>query len=273
MKAVALDLDGTLLNSKHMVSPKTKNVLKKLDQMGIKIVLASARPIRSVLNIAADLGFHNLPMVGANGALIAKNENEILFRNSILKNDFSTVVFLFRMYLNANPHIQITMHIYSGFKWLVPFYTEKAKEEARVIGFEPDIIGEQAFEAEYAEKIMFVGDPEYLKNFIVLLNEKISHLNVVFSKFDSLEVNAVGVSKFLGVLEYAKFYHLNVKDFIAMGDGDNDETMLLNCGYGVAMANASLLAKKAANFVTLSNDEDGVAHFLETYFFKNNLIC
>lgn len=268
MKAVALDLDGTLLNSRHMVSSHAKQILKKLDNMGIKVVLASARPIRSVLNIAADIGLQNLPMIGGNGAIIAKNENEILFRNSILKNEFSLVVSILKEYLIENPEHVMTMHIYSGFKWLVPFHTEKAKEEARIIGFEPDIIGEEAFEVDCAEKIMFVAKPEYLQKFVSQLNAKLPNISTVLSKPDSLEINAVGVSKFLGVSEYAKLNHLNVKDFIAMGDGDNDEIMLLNCGYGVAMANASLLAKKAARQVALSNDEDGVALFLENYFFK-----
>jgi 5-amino-6-(5-phospho-D-ribitylamino)uracil phosphatase len=268
MKAVALDLDGTLLNSKHMVSSYAKQILKKLDSSGIKIVLASARPIRSVLNIATEIGLQNLPMVGGNGAIIAKNENEVLFRNSILKNDFSLLVLLLKKYLSENPQYEMTMHIYSGFKWLIPFHTEKAKEEARIIGFEPDIIGEQAFDADCAEKIMFVAKPEYLKEFVSHLNKEIPHLSAVLSKSDSLEINAVGVSKFLGVSEYAKLNHLSVKDFVVMGDGDNDEMMLLNCGYGVAMANASFLAKKAANHVTLSNDDDGVAKFLESYFFK-----
>ena len=267
MKAVALDLDGTLLNTNHFVSSRAKQVLNKLNTSGIKIVLASARPIRSVLNIATEIGLQNLPMVGGNGAIIAKNENEILFRNSIVKEDFSKLVLILKMYLIENPQHEMTMHIYSGFKWHVPFHTEKAKEEARIIGFEPDIIGDQAFNVEEAEKIMFVAKPEYLRNFVALLNEKVPHLNAVLSKSDSLEINAVGVSKFLGVSEYAKLINLNVKDFIAMGDGDNDETMLLNCGYGVAMANASQLAKKAAKFVTLSNDDDGVAVFLENYFF------
>lgn len=268
MKAVALDLDGTLLNSKHEVSSYAKQILNKLDNSGIKIVLASARPIRSVLNIAAEIGLQNLPMIGGNGAIIAKSENEILFRNSIFKVDFLLVVSLLKEYLIRNPQHEITMHIYSGFKWLIPFYTEKAKEEARIIGFEPNTIGEFAFDVDCAEKIMFVAKPEYLQEFVFQLNEKIPHLSAVLSKPDSFEINAVGVSKFLGVSEYAKLCHLNVKDFVAMGDGDNDAVMLSNCGYGVAMANASFLAKKAACHVTLSNDDDGVAKFLDSYFFN-----
>ena len=100
--------------------------------------------------------------------------------------------------------------------------------------------------------------------------QKAPNVSSVLSKPDSLEINAEGVSKYLGVAEYARLCNLNIKDFIAMGDGDNDEKMLLNCGYGVAMANASNLAKQAAKFVTLSNNEEGVAKFLNKYFFENN---
>ena len=104
--------------------------------------------------------------------------------------------------------------------------------------------------------------------FLTELNKELPHLSSVLSKSDSLEINAVGVSKFSGILEYAKLNKISASDFIAIGDGDNDETMIKNCGYGVAMSNATVLAKSAAKFITTSNDEDGVASFLENYFLK-----
>ena len=269
MKAVAIDLDGTLLNSKHQISSYTKDILNKLHKNGIRIVLASARPIRSVLNIAAEIGLTGLPMIGGNGAIIAKNENEILYRNSISKDDVLKIGELLKEYLSLNPKNEITMHIYSGFKWLIPFHTEKAKEEIKIIGFSPDVIGEDAFKADLAEKIMFVSNPNTLKEFLNILNKNLPHLSSVLSKSDSLEINAVGVSKFLGVQEYANYHKINISNFIAFGDGDNDETMIANCGYGVAMANGTKLAKAHAKFITETNDDDGVAIFLENYFFKS----
>lgn len=269
MKAVALDLDGTLLNSKHNVSSLTEQVLNKLNHSGIKIILASARPIRSVLQIASKIGLNNMAMIGGNGAIIAKNENEILYRNSILNSDFQKIISFVKNYLINNPKNDFTMHIYSDFKWLVPFYTEKAKIEESIIGFKADLIGDKCFEANEPEKIMFVAHPDYLKKFSSEIKHKIPHLGVVLSKSDSLEINATGVSKYSGVVEYARLYNLDIKEFIAMGDGDNDEQMLVHCGYGVAMANGSEIAKKAAKEVTLSNDEDGVAKFLEKYFCLN----
>lgn len=270
MQAVALDLDGTLLNSEHKISSYSKEILMKLDRLGIKIVLSSARPIRSVLNIAHEIGLQNLPMIAANGAIIAKNEKEILYRKSILKNDFQALISFVNLYLKENSQYEMTMHIYSEFKWLVPFYTEKAKNEVKIINFDPDIIGKESFDIESAEKIMFVANPEYLENFAFQLKKIFKNLTIVFSKSDSLEINTLDVSKYLGLLEVSKLYNIDIKNFIAIGDGDNDESMILNCGYGVAMSNASIIAKRAADQIILSNDEDGVAKFLEGYFLKQN---
>ncbi|KAB8030780.1 Cof-type HAD-IIB family hydrolase [Fluviispira multicolorata] len=266
MKAVALDLDGTLLNSKHCVSPLAKKTLNELVKSGIKIVLASARPIQSVLQIAQNIGLENEMMIGGNGSIIAKNADEILYTNSILKSDLINIFTSFKYFCEQNLKNELTMHIYSQFNWLVPYNTLKAQEEARIIGFSPNIIGDQSYQIDTAEKIMVVAHPDLLNNFSQFLKEKIKHLGVVLSKPDSLEINAQGVSKFSGVEEYAKLVSLGMSDFICMGDGDNDEKMLKNCGLGVAMANASLAARNAAKEIALSNDQDGVALFLRKYF-------
>ncbi|APJ02568.1 Cof-type HAD-IIB family hydrolase [Silvanigrella aquatica] len=266
MKAVALDLDGTLLNSKHKVTERTKNILNKLHHSEVKVVLASARPIKSVLKIANEIGFINQPMIGGNGGIIASSDNEILYKKSISKKDFIQIKVLVNNFVKENKTIDLTMHIYSDFNWFVPFDTSMAREEARIIGFNPNAIGEDAFQATEAEKIMFVANPNDLNIFSEQLKRTLPHLNSVLSKADSLEINAEGVSKFSGVAQFAFLNHFDVKDIVAMGDGDNDALMLETCGFGVAMANASLLAKKAADKLTLSNDEDGVAIFLESYF-------
>jgi hydroxymethylpyrimidine pyrophosphatase-like HAD family hydrolase len=95
-------------------------------------------------------------------------------------------------------------------------------------------------------------------------------LNAMFSKPNFLEVNAWGVSKYAAIVQLEKIIKCESKNFIAMGDGDNDVEMIQNCGYGVAMANGSSLAKNAAKKIALSHDQDGAAWFLSEYFFKQN---
>ncbi|WP_186646563.1 Cof-type HAD-IIB family hydrolase [Fluviispira vulneris] len=270
MKAVALDLDGTLLNSSHSVSPLAIKTLLELENSGIKVVLASARPIQSVLKIAQSIGLKNEMMIAGNGAIIAQKDHKILYKKSIEKADLDHIFKIYKEFTAQYVKEKLTMHIYSEFNWLVPWNSQKAQEEARIIGFLPNIIGEEAYEIENAEKIMIVSEPIILKQFSNFLIEKFSHLGIVLSKPDSLEINAYGVSKYTGVLEFAKINNLAIDEFICIGDGDNDEAMLKNCGFGVAMANASIAAKNAAKEVTLSNDQDGVAYFLRKYFSLNN---
>ncbi len=264
MKAVAIDLDGTLLNSKHKVSDFSKKVLNQLNDKGIKIILASARPIQSVLNIAKEIGLPDVPMIGGNGAIIAGDSENILYRNSISEAEKTN---LFEE-LKKFPEIQsLTIHIYSDFNWYIPMLTEKAQEEINIIGFSPTYTGENVFNlANSIQKMMIVGDPSVLARLKHYIELNLTKINCVFSKADSLEINAVGVSKFLGVASYAKLFNFTVAEVIAFGDGDNDELMLKNCGIGVAMANATDLAKKAATYLTKSNNDDGVALFLQDYF-------
>ncbi|WGL61548.1 Cof-type HAD-IIB family hydrolase [Pigmentibacter sp. JX0631] len=264
MKAVAIDLDGTLLNKKHEVSEFSKNILQQLSNSGIRIILASARPIKSVLKIAAEIGLANYPMIAGNGAIIASATDNILFRASI---DADELIKLFQTLKCHDQFNTLTLHIYSDFDWYIPFLTNKAQEEIDIIGFNPTEINKQVLELKNpVQKIMLVGNPVVLVEIKKYIETNLQKVNCVFSKSDSLEINALGVSKFLGVSTYAQLYQFSLSEFIAFGDGDNDELMLKNCGIGVAMANATELAKKGAKFITETNDEDGVAVFLKNYF-------
>ncbi|RDB37282.1 MAG: HAD family phosphatase [Spirobacillus cienkowskii] len=269
MKAVALDLDGTLLNSKNLVSDYSKRILNDISKIGIKVVLASARPVRSVLQIAKDIGgMEDQFIIASNGALIANFSGEILYKKSIPKNIIADTWETISHYTKSNPKEEVTVHIYSEFKWLIPFYTESAQTEIKTIGFSPDIVGKEAFNIESAEKIMIVANPDCIQNIIKFIKDSKIKLNAVLSKPDYLEINAENVTKYSGVFEYAKLKNISVDNIMAFGDGDNDELMLKNCGFGIAMSNASERAKMAAKHVTLSNDEDGVARFLENHFLK-----
>nr|BFD30465.1 Cof-type HAD-IIB family hydrolase [Pigmentibacter ruber] len=264
VKAVAIDLDGTLLNKNHEVTKFSKNILQHLSNSGIRIILASARPIKSVLKIASQIGLPNSPMIAGNGAIIASGINNIIFRESIDKDE---LVNLYQTLKNHTKFNTLTMHIYSDFDWYIPFLTSKAQEEIDIIGFSPTLIDGKVLELKNSvQKIMLVGNPDVLIEIRKYIENNLKKVSCVFSKSDSLEINALGVSKFLGVSTYAQLFQFSLSEFIAFGDGDNDELMLKNCGIGVAMANASELAKKGAKFITETNDKDGVAIFLKSYF-------
>ena len=264
MKAVAIDLDGTLLNRKHEVSEFSKKILQQLSNSGIRIILASARPIKSVLKIAAEMGLINSPMIAGNGAIIASAPENIIFRESI---DTDELIKLYQALKNHNQFNLLTMHIYSDFNWYIPFLTSKAQEEIDIIGFNPTEINKKVLDLiSPVQKIMLVGKPDILIEIKKYIEANLKKVNCVFSKCDSLEINALGVSKYLGVSTYAQFFNFSLSEFIAFGDGDNDELMLKKCGIGVAMANATELAKKGAKFITDTNDNDGVAVFLKDYF-------
>lgn len=268
IEAVVLDLDGTTLNSAHDVTPLTKDVLNKLQRLNIKVILASARPIGSVLKIADEIGLTTSAMIGGNGAIIADSKQSIFYQNSIPNFELNKIFPILKSYSERNKLTENTaIHIYSGFSWYVLSLNHLVREEMDSVGFSPSLMTEQEVEPKTADKIMCVSESSILVDLSSELKSVSPSLEFVLSRKESLEITAPNVSKYTGVEAYAKIFKLNLNTVLAIGDGDNDASMIAKCGYGVAMKNGTPLAKSLAKDVTqYTNNEEGVAKYLQTYF-------
>ena len=258
-KLLVLDVDGTLLNDEREISKRTLAALLKVQQMGVRIVLASGRPTYGLMPLAKalELGNYGGFVLSYNGCQIIKAQNgEILFERRInpemlpylekkaRKNGFAIFTYHDDTLITDSPD------------------NEYIKNEALLNNLK--IIREDEFSTaiDFAPcKCMLVSDKE--KALIGLEQHWEKRLAGTLDAFRSepyfLEVVPCGVNKAntLGAL----LEHLGVtrEEVIAVGDGVCDVTMLQLAGMGVAMGHSQDSVKVCADYVTASNEEDGVA--------------
>ena len=262
-KLLVLDVDGTLLNDEREISKRTLAALLKVQQMGVRIVLASGRPTYGLMPLAKtlELGNYGGFVLSYNGCQIIKAQNgEILFERRInpemlpylekkaRKNGFAIFTYHDDTLITDSPD------------------NEYIKNEALLNNLK--IIREDEFSTaiDFAPcKCMLVSDKE--KALIGLEQHWEKRLAGTLDAFRSepyfLEVVPCGVNKAntLGAL----LEHLGVtrEEVIAVGDGVCDVTMLQWAGMGVAMGHSQDSVKVCADYVTASNEEDGVALAVE----------
>ena len=260
---IALDLDGTVLNNTHNVTEKVCLALRQIVERGIHVVLASSRPPRSVLDIARYIGTKN-PVVALGGAVVAK-QNEDLFvveRATITQKDANKIVALCRQY-------DLTFNLYSKWDWYVDRLDNRVQNEIEIIGFEPKIVTEiEQLECE-PEKILIMGESDSLHTFHHQISQQDLNIDTSFSKSTYYEITAANISKATALSYVCQQLNVLNSATIAVGDNFNDLDMLEWADLGVAMNNAPDKLKAVADLIIGSNDEDGVAHFVQEIFLQS----
>ena len=266
-RLIALDLDGTLTNSDKVITPHTFEVLMRAQAAGVRLVLCSGRPTYGIAALARQLkleengGF----VLSCNGAnIIDWTTGELLFCQPLEAR------FLPQLLELAEAH-GLPLLTYRDDCILATrndsvYLDEEARINQMPVEVTTDFIAEASRLEGGAPKCLIPGDPELL----VELEEKMKTifgdtLSISRSAPFFLEIMAPGVGKDHSLARLLAYLALSREQLIAFGDGFNDLTMLRFAGMGVAMANAADEVKAVADFVTLSNDEDGVGHAVEQW--------
>lgn len=260
-KVVVSDLDGTLLNKQHQISPRTRDTLHRLVAKGIKFVVATGRHHVDVRTIRDTLGL-DIYLITSNGAMVHDKQDKLVFNQSLPADVAAELIALPR-----DPDIHL--NIYQGDEWLVeeelPWLLSFHDES----GFNYRLVDLQAQSKEGISKVFYIGEHEKLLPIEARLNAQYGdRLNVTFSLPDCLEVMHAGVHKGNAVQAVLAQHGLEMSQAVAFGDGMNDFEMLDMVGRGVVMDNAHDRLKLALprHERTLSSDEDGVAVYLEQLF-------
>ncbi len=264
IRLLALDLDGTLTNSDKKISAINKRSIRQAQDMGVEIVLASGRPLIGVAPIADELDLWN-----QGGYILAYNGGHIIdckAREDIVRqtvpmeyvHDICSVTDSFEAYplgYDANGVIcESDTDIY-------------VLKEAFCNGVSVRKVDslENAL-AEPMVKFLIAGEPSELQRVHSYLSDKFAgKLNLFFSEPYFLEITPPGVEKSSALARLVSHLGLTKDNLMACGDGLNDISMLEYAGLSVAMENAYDETKQHADFITLSNDEDGVAHAIERF--------
>ncbi|MCT3066278.1 Cof-type HAD-IIB family hydrolase [Lactiplantibacillus pentosus] len=260
---IALDLDNTLLTSDKTISPRTEAVLKQLHTAGKRIVLCTGRPIKAIQPYLAQLELTQPSdyAITFNGGLVQQNTTgDVLARTSVTKKDLQP---LFEQAQRDHFYLDVIdlKQVYSitdlgkspyedFLKGLMPFQNVTFADLP-----DDDLFGKVVSAGKDAKTVQ-AQLPSQITDFF----------HVVPSQRTLLEFLPPHTDKASGLKQLLGHFDENYDNLMAFGDEENDLGMLTAAKVGVAMANAIPAVKAATDFDTLSNDEDGVAVFLENYF-------
>lgn len=272
-QAIILDIDGTLLNDDKKISTKTKEALITAQQNGVKLILASGRPTTGMHLYAEQLEmekYHGL-LVSYNGAKVVDCQTkEELFNQALTVSEGKAVLehmknFEVKVMIDKDDY----MYVNDVFDCYVPYKGEEIniiQYESRGGNFklcEKDDLA--AFLDYRISKILTAGDPAYMQeNYQAMMAPFKDSLNCVFTADFYFEFTAQGIDKAKALDTVLSPLGIHPENIIAFGDGHNDITMVEYAGTGIAMSNAVPELKAAASSVTLSNNEDGIAHVLNS---------
>jgi hypothetical protein len=262
---IALDLDGTLTNARKEITPRTlATLLNVQEERGVRLILASGRPVYGIAPLADQLQLNR-----HHGYIMAYNGGQIL--------DWTTREVMCEQMLDPA---------------VLPYFYECAKQNGfEILTYDGDAVICEHPENQYVQyecmlnkmpsrrvdnfleaihglkpKCLIVGDPEPLARLEQEMAARLKETNGVYrSEAFFLELVPRGIDKAASLEALlTKIGHTRA-ELMACGDGYNDLSMIRYAGLGVAMANAKPDVKEAADFVTLSNEEDGVAYAIEQF--------
>lgn len=264
MKLIALDLDGTLNNDQKQVTPKTKAALMAAQKRGIRVMLASARPSpglykeRDILRLQ-DYG--GILMSYNGGRIVDAATNKVLLETAMDRKIAKAV-------LNELKNLPVTPILDDGKQFFVTDRNGyKVDYECKNNAMTCDQVADLAEFLDFDPiKILMSVQPEALHQVQRQIADLLPpELTVVQTAPFYLEVIPRSIHKGQGIRDVCRALGIREADVIAFGDAENDIPMLQVAGVGVAMGNAAEKVKAAADFVTDSNNHDGIATALEKF--------
>lgn len=268
IKLLTIDLDGTLFDKNKNISIKNKEAIKKARQKGCKVVIATGRPIAGVLPVLKELEMNSASdyVIVYNGAKVFNvGNNKVVCSSTINGKDVKELYY-------ESKRLNSYYHAFKENEDLVTDqhnpYTDVEctinKINDMIINFE-DIDDNEQF-----LKTMIVCDEKTLDAAMININPKFkTNYSMVRSADIFLEFLNKNSHKGFALKELANYLNIDINETMAIGDAGNDLPMIEIAGIGVAMANAYDYVKKSADFITLSNEEDGVAYAIEKFILNN----
>ena len=272
---ICVDMDGTLLNSKKKVTRRTRDILQKAYyEKGVHIVITTGRIYNNAAYYSNLLGVKSA-VISGNGAYIKEEYTEKLIHKETIQAKQCKEIFQVCSQFGVVPQLYTPTHIYiySRIYWLLS-YVLMGKRVPRNY----KVILRNIRKKESWSKVIEENGEDIIKVLIINLDKnKLNKIQKVLSenlnleahkssKY-SLEINTKGVSKGSGVEKLGEYYGIKREEIICIGDNDNDISMIKYAGLGIAMKNGSDEVKRISNYVTDSNDEEGVAKAVEKFIF------
>lgn len=269
IKMIGLDLDGTLLTDRKEFTDRSKRALRTAIDSGIVVLIATGRPLTGIPE-----EIRNFPgmryALTSNGAKVMD-----VWENRVVDEHLLSAKLAEKALEICGKYDTLQEVYYDGVSYapadkrdMIPRYHKNPNmwEYMRKTRIWVEDIFRMVRESDRGlDKIqMLFADMEERTKAWQELSE-VEGLELVGSLGYNIEINAAGVNKGSGLVSLGRLLGIRREEIMACGDGDNDLLMLKEVGFGVAMANAEEEVKKAADYITLSNEEDGVADAIEKF--------
>lgn len=272
IKMIALDLDGTLLTDKKEVTRYTAETLERAVDAGAAVVISTGRPLTGLPEEV--LGLKGVRYIlTANGARIYDiKENKMLYEKLVDYRSAKKVLEVFAQF-DALVEVYYDGQGYADAEklenishYLEDYYMGQYIASTRKGVGDVYALFEEKKRAIDKVQAIFPGEAERLRARKMLEDEPaISRLEITGALNTNLEINAEGVNKGKGLLRLGEILGIKREEIMACGDGNNDLEMMREVGLAVAMGNSCEEVLRAADYVTASNEEDGVAKAVEKF--------
>ena len=291
-KLIAIDLDGTMLNKYGIITQNTKEIIKKVQEKGIEVIIASGRTINSVKNFSKEINSENY-FISGNGAITYDIKNDkILYENVLSKNKAQQVIKICEensiYYSVYTENGIITKNLNYNTLYYYKENLNKEEKEKTHINIVQDVYNYIEEKDEKILKIMICDNNQLVfKSILKKIKEitdieilDVSHMSRKLIKqgteeialeYFYTEITSKNVDKWNALEMLIEMLNITKDEVITIGDNANDVKMIQNAGLGVAMGESAPYIKEQANIVTESNDNDGVAKILQQYLLNNNV--
>ena len=286
-RLVAIDLDGTMLNQYGIITEETKDVIKKVQEKNVEVIIASGRAINSVKNFSKEINSQNY-FISGNGAITYDIQNDkILYENILSKQKVLQIIKVCEensIYYNVYTENGI---IAKSLNYNTLYYYKdnlsKPEENQTHINIVENVYEYIEQREEKILKIMICDEHQSVFNSIIRKLKEISQIEVlevshmsrkiikqgteeIKLEYFYTEVSAQNVDKWNAIENLIKILGISKEEVVAIGDNANDLKMIQNAGLGKAKGESAPYIKQSADKVALGNDENGVAQALEEIF-------
>lgn len=263
-RMIVLDLDGTLTNRDKVITPHTKAMLMEAQKRGKIVALASGRPSPGVIPLTEELELERYGgyILSFNGGIIKNCKSGEVVCETLLPVEANK-----KIAEQAKEH-RVALMTYRGNELLTDQPDcEYVRLEARISNLKIVKAEDMASDIDFAvPKMIMTDDGDYLSTVEGKVKAALGkNFSVYRSEPFFLEILPKGIDKAQCLDKLLRKIGIGREEIIACGDGYNDLTMIQYAGLGVAMENAVLPVRNAADFITYSNNEDGVAHVVEKF--------
>lgn len=276
IKMIAFDLDGTALDDKKTMTPRTKSALEKAVEQGIEIVPATGRAFCGVPEIVTSLKGVRYVLTSNGAAVCEIKTGKCIYENNMpLAQTLPLMEKLEPLEIMADAFVEGLCYMKKKNQRLIERIDVSAEMKDYLVNSRicvenvTEFLREKGADIEKLS-ILFAKNPDGTfqnKDEVIAILKEFPEFIFVSGGLDNIEVTVKSASKGDAVIKLGKILNIQREEIMAFGDSGNDLEMIRAAGVGVAMENAEQEIKEAADVITRSNVEDGMAHTIETMVF------